>query len=308
MLIMRWCDSGVVRLWWLQLAEVFRFIVGLLLSFVGHFRECLMRGLSFSQVWHFFNHCLFLYEIMVFALTVQHVSPKVVRALCESEIWLVSMPHLLLRRQIAIGSTNCVQARVLIEQLVVSLSWVKHFERQMSQWKCSMPHTEEFTDELSEVMFALDKQVCRLFNSYIELFLLKLFFASDDDEELVRHVHVSLELQLEGHIGLVRCDSRTVDCDARIPLLTVECSLIVDSFIKSKLFHLEVWFASTNCGRLTEKVGWICDRLRTSRWRCVELPAWICRHVPWVDIQLHALPIELGWLSTIFLRRRDSEV
>lgn len=83
-------------------------------------------------------------------------------------------------------------------------------------------------------MLAFNQKVSRLFNSNIKLFLLEFFSASNHDEELIRDVYISLELELKGHISFIRCDSCIINCDTRVPLLAFKCPLVFDAFVEGK--------------------------------------------------------------------------
>ena len=87
---------------------------------------------------------------------------------------------------------------------VVTAGRIKYFEGEVTDCYGPLLNAKKFAHELSEIMLALDQQVSCLFHSYVEFFRLKVLFSSHYNEEFVGYVDVSLKLELEWHICLVR--------------------------------------------------------------------------------------------------------
>lgn len=91
--------------------------------------------------------------------------------------------------------SNRPKARILVEErLVVALGWIEYLEREVPEGDLPRFDTEQFTDELSEIMLDLYQKVSCLFDCDVHLFVFERFFSSNNDEELIGLVEISLQL------------------------------------------------------------------------------------------------------------------
>ena len=146
---------------------------------------------------------------MIFTFTVEHsLLDGLLLMFCKAKIVRVFCVGLKNCEIASRAGSNRAEARVLIEEGlgVVAAGRIKYFEGEVTDRDSPLLNTKEFAHELSEIMLALDQQVSCLFHSYVEFFRLKVLFSSHYNEEFVGYVDVSLKLELEWHICLVRCN------------------------------------------------------------------------------------------------------
>ena len=146
---------------------------------------------------------------MVFTFTVEHsLLNGLLLVFCKAKIVRVLLVVFKNCEIASRAGSNRAEARVLIEEGlgVVTAGRIKYFEGEVTNRNSPLLNTKKFAHELSEIMLALDQQVSCLFHSYVEFFRLKVLFSSHYNEEFVGYVDVSLKLELEWHICLVRCN------------------------------------------------------------------------------------------------------